>query len=406
MTNTSEHSADYAALRAGSAVPSGDIYSLFSRLRACDPVWRSPWGNWYLSSYTAVETVLRSPYCLQSGLVDRDAALPTDTAQGAVRDLLDGWILFANPPTHQNRRKLLAKLIKSHSTAQLRMFVTATTQALLRKIPVGSFDFVAHIALPLPVAVICEIAQIPVTDRARMMAWSKALRTALDTGVASLNADDLEQIAEAQSYFLDLAADKAWRARAFGGLIGTSELRMTSEEFASNLLLVVFSGHETTAHLLASLSLHVVGNPVIWNDIRSGRVSRTTVIDETLRLESPIQKLCRVNSVDMVIEGITIPAGSSLVLLLGAANRDPKVFAHADTVHYASRLKMHLAFGLGTHYCLGTSLALLEADVALQELAMRWKRMTGAADSEWVDNSSFRGLASFQVTKTEAASSL
>jgi pimeloyl-[acyl-carrier protein] synthase len=403
MTNTSDRSADYAALRAGSAVPPGGIYSLFARLRTHDPVWRSPWGSWYLSSYTAVETVLRSPHCLQSGLVDRDAALPSDAAQGTVREMMDDWILFANPPTHQNRRKLLAQLIRSHSQAQLRMFVSAAMQALLRETPDGDFDFVTQIAQPLPVAVICEIAQIPVADRARMTTWSKALRTALDTGVASLNADDLEQVAKAQNYFLDLAADKAWRSRAFGGLIGTSELQMTSEEFASNLLLVVFSGHETTAHLLASLSLHVVGNPVIWDDVRSGRVSRSTVIDETLRLESPIQKLCRINSVDMVIEGVTIPAGSSLVLLLGAANRDPKVFAHHDTIHYVQRSKPHLAFGLGTHYCLGTSLALLEADVALQELTMHWSRMRGAAGSGWIDNSSFRGLVSFRVTETEAA---
>jgi pimeloyl-[acyl-carrier protein] synthase len=403
MTSTSDHSAEYAALRAGSAVLPGDVYNLFARLRTHDPVWRSSWGSWYLSSYTGVETVLRSPHCLQSGLVDRDAGLPTDTAQGAVRELMDNWILFANPPTHQNRRRLLARLIRSHSTAQLRMFVSATMQALLRETPDGDFDFVTQIAQPLPVAVICEIAQIPVADRARMTAWSMALRTALDTGVASLTADELAQIVEAQGYFLDLAADKAWRSRAFGGLISTSELQMTSEEFASNLLLVVFSGHETTAHLLGSLALHVIGNPVIWDDVRSARVSRTTVIDETLRLESPIQKLCRINSVDMVVEGIPIPAGSSLVLLLGAANRDPKVFAHHDTIHYLHRLKPHLAFGLGTHFCLGTSLALLEADVALQELTMHWRRITGVADSGWIDNSSFRGLVSFRVTETEAA---
>jgi len=386
----------YRGLRAGNEPDGDELYALFERVRRQDPVWHAPWGDWYVSTFEGVNALLRSDLCVQSNIEAREPS--AECADDDPIKHLSDWLLFKNPPNHQAQRRLLTRLMAGHSTEQLERHIAKTVQRLLDAVPDGTFDFVSHFAAPLPVAVICEIARIPQADRAKVVEWSKILRVILDVGEGGIHALQRQQLVEAHHYFIDLARDPTWRSVAFGGKVSVAADKMSDVTFANNLLFLVFAGHETTVHLLGTLLLHLASEKMVWDGLKSNQIARRKVIDEALRLESPIQKLCRINKQAIALQGTTIPANSAIVLLLGAANRDPAMFERPDRMTLAHPSNKHLAFGLGTHFCLGRSLALLEANVTLQALVTRWKGFDLTGNKSWIRNSSFRGLASLEVT--------
>jgi cytochrome P450 len=389
---------DYRFLRAGTGLSGPPLYHLFDRLRNTNPVWESPWGDWYVSSYEGVVSVLRSNICLQSELKERESMNQVQCAQSNPLMHLADWIMFKNPPVHKDQRRLLARMMAGHTSDAIAAYISGAINELLNQLPESDFDFVEMVAKPLPVAVICEIAQIPPSDRSKIANWGTIFRDVLDVGADMLDVAKRNEIEAAHRYFYALADNKEWLGRAFGGKASAVQGEMTRAELANNILFLVFSGHETTVHLLGSMLLELVQDNAVWDDLIAGRIDRAKVIDEALRLHSPIQKLCRVNTDDILIDGMAIPKNSNIVLLLGAANRDPKVFKNPEKITSSHPSKKHLAFGLGTHFCLGTSLALLEADVMLEALVRRCKFHSTVNKVTWIDNSSFKGLASLEIT--------
>lgn len=389
---------DYSGLRAGNE-PEGDaLYTLFDQVRRDDPVWHAPWGDWYVSTYAGVNTLLRSDFCVQSDIGTRDLPGQVESVDDDPIRHMSDWLLFQNPPNHQRQRRLMARLMAGQKSDRLECHIAGIVERLLRDLPTGSFDFVDHFSSALPVEVICEIAHIPMADRARVVSWSKTLRTLLDLGVEPINAQQMQHLVDSHQYFMDLTRDPAWLRAAFGGKAGLAVDQMSDVSFANNVLFLVFSGHETTVHLLGTMLLHLTADQPIWHALKAGQISRRKVIEEALRLESPIQKLYRINKQPIELHGITIPADSAIVLLLGAANRDPAVFERPDRIAQAHPSASHLAFGLGTHYCLGTSLAMLESDVTLKAVIEKWKGFNLTGNKSWIRNSSFRGLASLEIT--------
>jgi cytochrome P450 len=387
----------YSGLRAGNEPAGEALYTLFERVRRQDPVWHAPWGDWYVSTYEGVNALLRSDFCVQSDIETRERQGQAERADDDPIKHLSDWLLFQNPPTHQTQRRILTRLMAGHATDELERYITKTAHRLLDNVPDRTFDFVSHFAAPLPVEVICEITRIPRADRAKVVEWSTILRSLLDLGESKMQASQREQLVEAHNYFMDLVRDPTWLSTAFGGSARMAADQMSDVSFANNLLFLVFSGHETTVHLLGTMLLHLASEQMIWGALKSNQIVRRKVIDEALRLESPIQKLCRTNKQAIELHEITIPANSTIVLLLGAANRDPAMFERPDLMTLTHQSNKHFAFGLGTHFCLGRSLALLEADVTLQTLVARWKGFNLSSNQSWIRNSSFRGLASLEL---------
>ena len=174
------------------------------------------------------------------------------------------------------------------------------------------------------------------------------------------------------------------------------------QEIVSTCTMLLFGGHETTTNLISNAVHHLLAHPAELAKLRATPDAIPNAIEEVLRFESPVQRMGRVAREDCEIAGVVIPAGKKLWLYMGSAHRDPDQFPDPDRFDVARDNVRHLAFGLGTHYCVGATLGRMEAHAALAELLRRCSRIEPAYDQPaWADNITIRGPTTLPV-KIEA----
>ena len=178
---------------------------------------------------------------------------------------------------------------------------------------------------------------------------------------------------------------------------------LNEEELDANVMLLLAAGHETTTNLIGNGLLALLQHPDQLQKLRDDPAALVErAVEELLRYNSSIQGTVRLATEDLELGGKQIRAGQFVVLLLGAANRDPAQFSDPDRLDVTRDEDRHLAFGLGIHFCLGAPLAWLEAQIAFAGLLQRFPRLqlAGGAEwqAEWHENFFFRGLTSLPVT--------
>lgn len=369
-----------------------DPYPLYRFLHREAPVWNSPWGDVYVSRYADVQTVLRSPICHQRPLEEGPQSVCALSSPTPEMDM-EEWPIFLNPPEHGAIRQALAKLIASTPQKRVRTIISDYAAELADRLEDGAFCFVNDFASRLPIGVICELCAIPGEDRARVAEWGLVLRDILDSGPSSEVPSHAEAMRDGIAYFEQLTSDQTWRRHAFGGKWPDIMGSVPERTAANNLFFLVFSGHETTIHLIGSLVRLLAEETGAWARLRDNRAMLPSVVDEALRLESPVHKACRVNSEVLRLSGSEIAAGSSIVLLIGAANRDPSSFTDPDRFDPTRSGPRHLAFGVGRHLCLGKALAVWEAEESLRVLLDKWTNVEMTGEPKFFANSTFRGMS-------------
>jgi cytochrome P450 len=164
---------------------------------------------------------------------------------------------------------------------------------------------------------------------------------------------------------------------------------------------LLFAGHETTSSASANILNAVLKRPEIWRGIVNGSISVAKVVDEGMRFDPPVQAWRRQATEDVELEGVSIPAGSHILLAFAAANRDPEKFPDPDVFDPSrANAEQHMSFGMGAHFCLGAPLARMEIGAMIERLAQRLPNLRIADDSEpeYLPNTSFRGLRRLKVT--------
>jgi cytochrome P450 len=151
---------------------------------------------------------------------------------------------------------------------------------------------------------------------------------------------------------------------------------LTEQAILGFCVLLLIAGNETTTNLLGNLLNVLVDRPALWQQLREERSLVETVIEETLRYESPVQRLMRQTTREVEVSGVRIPEGASVSIFYGAANRDPAAFPQPDAFRLDRDLRNHVAFGAGIHYCLGAPLARAEASITLNTFLDRFLRLT------------------------------
>ena len=364
-----------------------DPHEFFAALRREAPVYRLPNGSYYLiSRYRDVRAAAMAPEIYSSNLIavmlqgqERPELLTLDGARMGQVDAL----ATADPPVHARQRKSSNKVFSMRRVAALEPAIRALTESLVAAIlPApgarwSSADWVREVAVPLPMTVIAGLIGLPGEDIPQLKRWS-------DSGIAILSgtntpaqlAEHAAQVAQMAAYFIrhfDEAA-RGPKEDVIGDLVRATQgsEALTRDEVISILLQILVAGNETTTSLISSALLLLLENPDVEARIRSDRTLLEPFLEEVLRLESPLHGHFRVVRRDTHIAGQSLPEGSRVMLLWGAANRDGDEFPNPDAIDLARpNAKAHLGFGIGIHHCIGAALARLESRVVFETLLAR-----------------------------------
>jgi cytochrome P450 len=314
--------------------------------------------------------------------------------------------LELNPPDHGRLRGLAAKLFTAPMTTRLAGRIEQITAELIdNMLSERQVDLIESMAAPMPVAVISDLLGIPESDRGTLADRADVVIRGVIPAVLlprHVRVEVAQAHVELVEYFRELVAHRR-RDRdedLVSRLVGICDQGdvLTENELLQTCVLMFIAGHETTASLIGNGTLALLRNPGQFARLRTdpGLVDRA--VEELLRYDSPTQVTFRHALRDASLNDLPVPMGWLVAVVLGSANRDPKAFAEPDRLDIGRKPSRHLAFGRGIHFCLGASLARLEARIAFRELARRVPHLQLAGEPVWTANVALRGLARLPVT--------
>lgn len=283
-------------------------------------------------------------------------------------DALDKHMLFADPPEHTRLRSLVAKAFTPRRVRELRPMIADSALRLLEPVrDRGEADILEVLAFSLPITVLAELMGVPVEDQSRFQDWTRTLAAPPDF-------DSLRRMAVE---FHDYLAEFVQRRRReptddlTSALIAAEEAgdRLSSVELISMLFLLIAAGYETTGNLIGNAVWTLLSHPGELERLRADPALLEPAIEEALRFSPPVKNTIGAYPLaDVEFGGQVIPAGEKVVASLLSANHDPAKFEEPERFDITRPAGKHLAFGIGTHYCLGAQLARLEASVAIETL--------------------------------------
>jgi cytochrome P450 len=380
-----------------------DPYPAYAELRRQSPVTKiAATGFYAVARHADVLYVLRHPELFSSsaminvmanglgGRIDGGTLSPAEMARVAellkslpipMNEVLAGRSLIAvDPPVHGPMRNLVNRGFTPRRIAALEDRIRAIARASVDALEgERDVDLVSRFFVPLPVTVIAELLGVEPERTNDFKRWSDRAVAAATGGAGDVGpADILEAVSEMSAYLVDVIDGR--RRRPQDDLISTlvraneGETALNAAEVLLFTLLLLVAGNETTTNLLGNALLALMAHPEELARVQREPDRIPALVEETLRYDGPIQFLFRQATRDVELGGVVIPAGATVLPLLGSANRDESVFTDGERFDVSRNTQGHLAFGLGLHFCLGASLARLEARIALEELLPRFAR--------------------------------
>ncbi|OBH05663.1 hypothetical protein A5696_26090 [Mycobacterium sp. E2699] len=386
-------------------------YPIYSVIRTVRPVLEVPVpdyagpGMWMLTRYRDVHSVLRDPRFSVERLRAPLMRENLDRMPEFLRQSATGRrsMLVMDPPDHTRVRKLVNKAFTPKRIAALRGHVEAIVRELVDEAHAkGIFDLIHDLAEPLPAIVIAELLGVPVEDHRQFRSWSSAMINGVGSTSAEARATGAEAARQIFDYLADIIAARrrAPREDLISAMIAAQEERdaLTDAELLATGNLLLLAGHETTTNLIGNGTLALLREPDQWTRLCNDRALLPTAIEELLRYDGPVQATVRVALEDVAIDDQVIPEGALVLVSIGSANHDPDMFDDPDQLHLARNPNPHLAFGFGTHFCLGAPLARLEAQLAFDALTKRFPGLSLVEDLPvYRANPVLRGLTSLEV---------
>ncbi|MEU7978736.1 cytochrome P450 [Micromonospora sp. NPDC049081] len=392
-----------------------DPYPSFARLRADAPVCpvSSPrFDSYLLTRFDDARTALTDPR------LSKDLYGPGQhylQLFGPNSEALNRNMLNADPPEHTRLRRLVSQAFAPRRIEALRPRVRQIVDDLIDGfVAQGRAELMHDFAIPLPMVVICELLGVPRADQERVLDWTQVIRT---SGSARRPpAQERAAVGEAQvrlhHYLVELVAAK--RAAPADDMISAlidacdQDGRLSEAELVTTTFLLLFAGHQTTADFLGNATVALLTHPEQLDLLRDTPDLLPSAIEELLRFDGPLPVASpRVATEDVEYQGVRIPAGSIVGVVLNAANHDPAHFVDPDRLDLRRVRGPHLGFGHGVHYCLGVSLARMEAQIALAALLRRLPGLRlGVPPAELrrlPAASPFRGLLELPVRFTASA---
>jgi cytochrome P450 len=375
-------------------------------VRAQGRVLRGP-GSWIVLGHAEILAVLRCS-AARSGFIA--AIYRQSLPAGAARDEMGHRMNFLDPPDHTRVRKLVAKAFTPRRVAALRPYVVALCRELLAPHDAAeAIDLIPAFSHQVPSLVISELLGVPPEDRDLLTSLSD--RVAALLGLAGLEAAKRDDaIAAAEALHACLRTLVAQRRRdpqddLLSALLAVEEdrERLSESELLSLAATLYSAGHRTTRDLFSNGLAALLREPALVDEVRYGALPPSAVVEEFLRFETPTHYIARMLAEPLALGDVTIPAGEPIALLLAAGNRDPSAYENADRFEPRRWLAdpqppAPLSFAFGPHFCLGASLARLEAETMLETLLAVRPEIALAGDAlEWRHTGLFRGLCALPV---------
>jgi len=377
-----------------------DPYPVFARLREEAPLYfNEPYDFYAVSRYDDVSR----------GFADRETFI---SGRGGVLELIKaniemppGTLIFEDPPVHTIHRSLLSRVFTPKKMSalepQIREYCALSLDPLVGS---GGFDFVADLGAQMPMRVISQLLGIPESDQERV-------RDRVDR---SLRTEPGEPMAPNEEGFIrndGFASYLDWRVEhpsddlmtellnaEFDDETGTRRT-LTRDEVLTYVAVLAGAGNETTTRLIGWAGKVLADHPDQRRDLVEHPELIGNAIEELLRFEPPAPHVARYVARDVEFYGETVPAGSAMVMVVGAANRDDRRYPDGDRFDVRREVGQHLAFGFGSHFCLGAALARLEGRVALDEVLKRFPEWEVDWDrAKMASTSTVRGWETLPVT--------
>lgn len=378
-------------------------YPIFSRMRDEDPCyWSDRLRSWVITRYDDVKAM-----CLDKERLSSDRlrpffqSLPGSEASriSEIIRYLSLWMVFKDPPEHTRLRKLTAKVFSARAMQAMRPQVETIADQLLDALGErDEFDLIADYAGPLPCLVIMAMLGVPVQALAQLKRLSDEI--ALFIGSSRMSSDKYDTAEQATQEMAAFFKALIGERRAHPKTDAISELvhlldgedRFSDDELVASCILMLFAGHETTTNLIANGVYALIHFPDAYQALRNDPTLAQNAVEELLRYDGPSGSQVRVVCRSFALHGKELQAGQRVFMMLNAANRDPRAYPDPDRLDLSRDGAAHLAFGYGSHICLGFPLARLEGMVAIPALLSRFRSLELLKEPPWINSLVFRGM--------------
>lgn len=353
----------------------GGARSAYRWMRTHEPVFRDRNGQAAASTYEAVIEAERTPEVFSNtgGIRPDQPAMP--------------YMIDMDDPQHLLRRKLVNAGFTRKRVNDKAIGIDTLCDTLIDAVcERGECDFVRDIAAPLPMAVIGDMLGVAPSDRATLLKWSDDLVCGLNS---SADEATLQGVMDAFAGYSAFAMDSIPKRRAdptddlFSVLVNAEVdgQRLSDDEIVFETLLILIGGDETTRHTLTGGTEQLLRHRDQWERLVGDAEAVPTAIEEMLRWTSPVKNMARTLLTDIEFHGTQLKAGEKMLLLFESANFDEKVFDNPDEFRSDRNPNSHMAFGFGTHFCMGNQLARLELNTMMRKLLVRLPDLRLADDS-------------------------
>ncbi len=371
-----------------------DPYPFYAALRATAPACVvDPLGAWLVTSYDTVLEVLRQPELYSS------SAMRAAMTQGRLGDD-EGpppMVISSDPPQHTRLRTLVNRGFTPRRIQRMEPLVRRITKDLFAEIDRrGECDLVGGLTMPLPVMVISELLGIEPERFEDFKRWSQVIVSVFGRSPSEEQLEAFHSTLDELDNYLEPLIERR-RSDPRDDIISVltqkeEEDALSADELIGFVILLLIAGNETTTNLIGNTIIALWDNPEQLALLNTSPERIPDAVEEALRFSSPVQMLFRQTTRDVELGGEKIPEGAIVMPCYAAANRDPKQFENPDRFDIRRDSQGHVAFGLGLHFCLGASLARLEARIALEALVPRLAKLRCREERiRWSESPFLRG---------------
>lgn len=381
-------------------------YPMYDRLREEAPVYKSQSGDFIVTGYNEVKSILLNAEIFRVGnrfeWINRQVKYLENKDENltAITEAMNSFLVQMNPPDHTILRKLI---IDAWDNKVVDKIILQNIDDLLGSTK-KDFDLVKEFASPLPVLTMSKIMGLPKEDYQELKELTTDLLKCLDMYTSFKTLVQINKAAKSLMEYFDSYID--YRETNLSDdltskiilLARTRNIQLSRKQLISVCIFLFMAGEETTINLIGTGTYHLINNKPELESIMADARLWDIAVDEVLRFESPVNLVGRIANTDFSINGVQIKKEDTITLCIGAANRDPSVFPSPELLQINRHPKHHLAFGAGVHFCLGSWLARHQWKLAMRELFNRFPQLKQSGEHKWNPMLSIRGLSSLPVT--------